>query len=86
MGLLRNLFTDHPDSVGESYGQHAGHAFYFAGRLALATLACTVHAIVPGLCKTTGSGIIRDLHDKMVANRTGAWRDGQPDNAPALAE
>lgn len=84
MGVLTRLFTDHPATVGESYTQHAGHAFYFAGRLAVATLACTVHAIVPGLCKTTGSGIVKDLHDKMVANRTGAWRAG--DNAAAPAE
>lgn len=71
---LSRMFTEHPESVGETYTQHARHAFWFSGRLAIAAMACAVHAVFPSLCTRTGGTIIRELHDKMVVNRTGDWR------------
>jgi hypothetical protein len=63
------LFTEHPATVGETYFEHLGAAAGFAGWMLLATLACSIHAIFPFLCVTTGSSIIKRLHDRMVVNR-----------------
>ncbi|MCH9672858.1 MAG: hypothetical protein K0U93_15585 [Gammaproteobacteria bacterium] len=64
------LFTDHPATVGETYGQHMKHASQFGWAMFVASLACFVHAIFPWLCLTTGSDTVRRLHDRMVVNRT----------------
>lgn len=63
------LFTDHPASVGESYGEHFLAASGFGLRMLAGALACLVHAVLPFLFVKTGSGIIRSLHDAMVVNR-----------------
>ena len=67
--MIKNLFTEHPSSVGESYFQHMGVAFSFTLSLAYATFACLVHAFLPFLFVKTGSHKITELHDRMVANR-----------------
>ena len=63
-------FTQHPRQVGESYLEHFGVAMSFAGPMILGGLACAVHAFLPFLCTSTGSGTVRRLHDRMVVNRT----------------
>jgi hypothetical protein len=68
--VFTRLFVEHPRSVGESYLEHQRHALGFGFSLLLASLACFVHAIVPGLCVRTGSTAITRLHDRMVKNRT----------------
>jgi len=58
--MLR-LFTEHPASVGETYGEH----FRFASRtgvtLIIAGSACVIHALLPFLFVTTDSRTIRSL-------------------------
>ena len=63
------LFTAHPATVGETYGEHMVMAGSFALKVLLASLACLVHALLPFLFEKTGSRMITDLHDRMVANR-----------------
>ena len=70
MTNLTAAFTDHPRSVGESYWEHLLAASSFAGRLALAAIACFLHALLPFLFVKTGSRMIDDLHNRMVRNRT----------------
>jgi hypothetical protein len=66
---LRNLFTDHPTTVGETYWQHLAAAWGFSWRLMAASLACLIHALLPFLFVRTGSRAITELHDRMVVNR-----------------
>lgn len=66
---MRRLFTEHPESVGESYFQHMGMAFGFGGRMVLTGLACLVHGFLPFLFVKTGSRAITELHDRMVTHR-----------------
>ena len=66
---LPALFTDHPASVNETYGEHMAMAGSFGLRLFLASLACFVHALLPFLFEKTGSRMITELHDRMVTNR-----------------
>jgi len=51
--MFRRLFTEHPESVGESYVEHFGVAARFGGIMILGGLGAIVHAVVPGLCTTT---------------------------------
>ncbi|MBO6837582.1 MAG: DUF6356 family protein [Alphaproteobacteria bacterium] len=67
--MVRSAFTKHPASVGESYTEHMGTAFSFAGPLLLAGLCCVVHAVLPFAFEKTGSRMISRLHDRMVAHR-----------------
>lgn len=66
---MPNPFTDHPSDVGETYFQHMGQATSFAGPMFLGACACLIHAIFPFLCVKTGSGIVTNLHGRMVTNR-----------------
>lgn len=67
--MLRKLFTDHPASVGESYGEHCSAAFGFGVAMILGGLACMVHALLPFLFRRTGSDAITRLHAQMVTGR-----------------
>lgn len=66
---LERLFTEHPESVGETYWQHLAHAAGFGVRMVLGGLCCLAHALLPFLFVTTGSRMIASLHDRMVVNR-----------------
>ena len=79
MTILKRLFTDHPATVGETYGEHFTAAMGFGLRMIWGGLVCMVHAIVPGAFCTTGSDTIRELHEKMVTNRR---RNAQPRALP----
>lgn len=72
---LARLFTEHPASVGETYFQHFCAACAFAGKMFAAAVACFIHALFPFVFVTTGSGIIRNLHERMVLNRSRLERD-----------
>jgi len=60
---------EHLESVNETYFQHMAHASGFGLKLIGAGAACLVHGLFPGLCCTTGSRAITELHDAMVVNR-----------------
>lgn len=66
---LKQKFTEHPESVGETYGQHMVMAFGFSAQLFKAAFACGIHALLPFLFEKTGSECIDCLHERMVTNR-----------------
>jgi len=66
---MHRLFTEHPASVVETYGEHLVHASCFGGRMVLAGLACMLHALLPFLFVRTGSQAIEELNAKMLARR-----------------
>jgi hypothetical protein len=69
MNVLRRLFTEHPATVGETYGQHFASAVGFGFRMIWGGLICLVHALIPGAFCTKGSDMICELHERMVTNR-----------------
>jgi len=87
--MIQRLFTEHPRSVDESYFQHLAAALSFSVRLALAALACLVHAFLPFLFVKTGSRMITVLHDRMVTNRhrrpVGARASAREDHDVSMA-
>lgn len=78
--MFKALFLDHPHSVDESYAEHMGFALRFAGLLFLAGGAALVHALIPALCKTTASGLIRKMYARIE------HRGAQPGAAATPAE
>lgn len=66
-GIFAALFTDHPASVDETYLEHMRFAFGFSFWLAVAAGAAMLHAIVPAMCETTASRILRRLQDRIDA-------------------
>jgi hypothetical protein len=66
--LMLDLFTRHPRSVDETYGEHMGVAWSFAFPMLLGGLACFVHGIFPFLFETTGSRCVKLLYTR-IANR-----------------
>jgi len=68
---LRARFTEHPASVGETYGQHFKVAVHFSAQLAKASVAALWHAVYPCACTTKASDTIRCLHDEMTGGPRG---------------
>lgn len=78
---MMRLFTEHPDSVGETYFGHMGQALSFAAAMFGGALACCVHAFLPFLFERTASRYIARLHERMVTNRL---RKAMPPHEGAL--
>jgi hypothetical protein len=66
----RLSFTEHPATVGETYGQHFQSALGFSISMIGGGLACMVHAVFPFLFERTGSAVIRSLYERMIAHRS----------------
>ena len=62
-------FTEHPETVGETYLEHMGSAWSFAGGMLVGAAACFLHGIAPFAFQKTGSQRIATLYDRMVLNR-----------------
>ena len=65
--LIDRWFLAHPASVDETYWQHFKFALGFAFWLSVAGLAALAHALVPAVCETTASRILRKLVARMDA-------------------
>ena len=61
------IFTDHPATVNETYLEHMRFAAGFSFWLAVAAGAALVHALIPALCETTASRILKRLHARIMA-------------------
>ena len=59
------VFTEHPESVGETYTQHLFSALSFSLMMARATVCCAIHAFLPFLFTATGSRIVEELANGM---------------------
>lgn len=62
-------FTEHPASVGETYGEHFRYASSFGGAMLLGGAACILHGLLPFLFTRTGSSTVLRLHERIMANR-----------------
>ena len=64
---MKNIFTHHPNSVGESYLQHFFTAFSFFLLLFSLSLKALIHGIFPFLYEKSVSKRIKLLSDEMQA-------------------
>lgn len=66
------MFNDskkHLHDAGESYTQHLLFASSIALKMLIASMQCFLHALIPGIFKTSGSNTIKELYNK-INNRT----------------
>jgi hypothetical protein len=62
---MKKLFTDHPESINETYVEHLQFAGMFGFRMILAGLASLVHAVFPFLFEKTASQMISKMYQRM---------------------
>ena len=67
---LASKFTEHPATVGETYGQHFVSAMGFSASLLKAAVCCAIHALFPWCFEKTGSNCIAGLYERMITNRS----------------
>ncbi len=67
--MIKRAFTEHPESVGESYGEHLVQASSFGFAMIGGGFACLIHGLFPFLFVKSGSRCIEDLHRRMVTHR-----------------
>ena len=81
--MTANRFLEHPNSVGESYGEHQRAAFGYSWRLFKGSVCCALHGLMPWVCTSSGSQLVRELHSELEARNAGT--DSAPDDAPVPA-
>jgi hypothetical protein len=69
---VKNPFTAHPNSVGESYLEHGLFACRYGAKMTAGGLAALLHGIFPFLFQTTGSRITRELNATLEESRARA--------------
>jgi len=70
--MLDKLFFEHPRDIGESYGEHAGHAIDIGIKLVFAGIGCLVHALLPGLFIRSASNTVGYINELMAERETHA--------------
>ena len=63
---MKNIFTEHPHRVGETYFQHLRFALIFGMQMIMGGLACLIHAIFPFLFQKTGSNFLLKMASKLI--------------------
>lgn len=61
-----DLFTKHPESIGETYWQHCYAACIMGGKMIVGGIACILHAIFPFIFEKTASNILIKLIHEFI--------------------
>lgn len=64
--VIRKAFLDHPASVDETYFEHFRVSTHYARELLTAGAKAMMHALVPGMCCTSASDKIKQLHGEVT--------------------
>ena len=75
--MLDKLLMEHPRDIGETYGEHAGHALTIGLKMLGGGLACLVHAVLPGLFVRTATNAVADVQNLMTKRTSPARLDEQ---------
>ncbi|HEX4333691.1 MAG TPA: DUF6356 family protein [Usitatibacter sp.] len=74
---MKNPFTFHPRSVGESYLEHGLFACRYGAKMTAGGVAALLHGVFPFLFQTTGSRITRELNASLEESRARAAARGE---------
>ena len=66
---MKNIFTEHPKSVGESYLLHGRNALGYALTFLLLFFIALIHAILPFLFVRTASDIVCEMSADMECRK-----------------
>ena len=79
--MLDRLLFDHPKDIGETYPEHAGHAFTIGFKLIAAGCACLIHALLPALFVRTASNTVNGIV-ALMNSRTDAAAETNVSSTP----
>jgi hypothetical protein len=65
-----NIFTKHPNEVGETYCQHFCFAAKTGFSLLFAGTCCLIHSILPFLFTRTASTIVKGIYNRLANRKT----------------
>lgn len=71
---MKNIFNDHPNSIGESYSQHLLKSISFGLKLIIIAFYSFVHAILPFFFTNRVSNSIIKLN-KILQNRKDQYKE-----------
>ncbi len=63
-GTMKNIFTDHPHSIGETYFKHALEALFIALRMTYTSVAMVIHAVLPFLFVKTARKTVYYFYER----------------------
>jgi len=66
---IKNIFTQHPHSIGETYFQHLRYASAHGLRLTLSGMACIIHSIFPFLFVNTASNTVQEVYKHIMKRK-----------------
>ncbi len=66
---MKNPFTEHPHSIGETYLGHALAASRICVRLGIAATAAGIHAVLPFVFVTTTRRMVNEMSDEFNSGR-----------------
>jgi len=69
---VKNPFTAHPRSVGETYLEHGLFACRYGAKMTAGGVAALLHGVFPFLFQATGSRITRELAASLEESRARA--------------
>jgi hypothetical protein len=69
---MKNIFTEHPKQVSETYLQHMQKALSFSLKLSWMSLQALIHAFLPFLCVTSLSDKIEGMNEVLQKRKNKA--------------
>ena len=66
---MRNPFTEHPHSVGETYLEHMWNALKIVFTIQILSLIIYIHAFLPFLFEHNGSDGLEKIHKELQKRR-----------------
>ena len=66
---MKNIFTKHPNEVGETYVQHGLSAMRYSLTCLFLFVIAFIHAILPFLFKKTASDIVCEMSSDMECRK-----------------
>ena len=67
--MMRNIFTKHPNEVGETYLQHGYQSMRYSLTFLFLFVIAFIHAILPCLFKNTASDIVCEMSEHMECRK-----------------
>ena len=62
---MKNIFTEHPESVGETYLTHMIRALRYALTFLILFFIVLIHAVLPFFFMNTASNVVNELNRHM---------------------
>ena len=73
--FLDRWFLAHPRSIGTTYFGHMLGALAIGGRMFATSIACLIHAFVPGLFERAATGTVTELDREFTSRRANIASD-----------